>query len=478
MVVGELSTEVDVAVIGSGPGGYVAALRCAQLGLETVLIEKSSYLGGVCTNDGCIPSKALIHAANIAFDSTHSEKMGISSKTRIDIKKMQKWKEDVVSGLRNGIASLCKSYGVEVVSGEASFRSSELIVVETGHGTAYYRFKNAIIATGSNPSSLKGLEFDHKRIIDSSDALALNEIPKRFIVVGAGYIGIEMATLYAKLGSDVTIIYRGERILKNLEPELGMAVQKRFDALGIKLLLNSNVTDWDVKGKSAFASVKSEGASKKTQKIPFDKLLVAVGHEPTTKGFGLEKTKVELDEKGFIKVDLERRTQDPKIFAVGDVAGAPMLAHKAFREGKVAAEVIAGKKSAFDNVAIPLVVFSDPELASTGMGEEEAKLKGYKVKASRFLLSASGRAKTMDAAGGGFVKLVSDADSGILLGAHIASPNASELISELSLAIEMGAQMEDVAATVHPHPTLSESVMESADVGLDKCVHLMKKSSL
>ena len=474
MVVGELNTEVDVVVIGSGPGGYVAALRCAQLGLETVLIEKNQ-LGGVCTNDGCIPSKALIHAANIAFDSIHSEKMGITSNTKIDVKKMQEWKGEVVNGLRNGIASLCKSYGVEIVKGTASFRSSELIAVQAEHGTAYYRFKNAIIATGSSPIALKGLEFDHRRIIDSSDALALKEIPKRFIVVGAGYIGIEMATLFAKLGSNVTIIYRGERILKNLESELGMAVQKRFEALGIKLLLNSSITDWDVKGKSAFATVKSEGANKKPQKIPFDKILVAVGHEPCTKGLGLEKTKVELDEKGFIKVDPGRKTQDPNIFAVGDVTGAPMLAHKAFREGKVAAEVIAGKKSAFDNAAIPLVVFSDPELASTGMGEEEAKSKGFNVKSSRFPLTASGRARTMDAGAGGFVKLVSDTESKILLGAHIAAPNASELISELSLAIEMGAQLEDVAATIHPHPTLSESVMESADVGLDKCVHLMKR---
>ena len=476
MVVGELSTNVDVAVIGGGPGGYVAAIRCAQLGLETVLIDRAE-LGGICTNAGCIPSKALIHAANIAFDCAHAEQVGIKAKPKIDYKKMQKWKDGVVSGLRNGIEGLCKGYGVEVVKGTAFFRSSKELVVETDHGPSGFRFKNAIIATGSSPTQLKGLEFDHKFIIDSTDALSLNVIPKELIVLGAGYIGIEMAILYAKLGSKVTIVYRGERILKNLEPELGMEVQKRFESLGISLMLNCNVTGWIKKGKRGIASVKTGNLKEKIKKIPFDKLLVAVGHEPNTKELHLDETKVKLDDKGFIVVDSERRTQDPNIFAVGDVAGSPMLAHKAFREGKIAAEVIAGQKSAFDNIAIPLVVFSDPELASTGLGEEEARKANISVKVSRFPLSASGRARTMDIQGAkaGFVKLISDASSGVLLGAHIAAPNASELISELSLAIEMGAQLEDVASTIHPHPTLSESVMESAEMGLGKAVHLFAK---
>ena len=470
MVVGELTTNCDVAVVGGGPGGYVAALRCAQLGLETVLIEKSQ-LGGVCTNEGCIPSKALIHAAGIAYESVHSENLGIVSKTKIDFRKMQKWKDDVVLGLRNGIAGLCKGYGVDVVKGRAFFTSSNKLTVETDHGPADYEFKNAIIATGSVPIALQGLEYDHKLIIDSSDALALKELPKELIVVGAGYIGIEMAILFAKLGSKVTIVYRGERILKQLEPELGMEVQKKFDSLGIKLFLNSNITEWKGKGKKAYAIVKGK---EKTVRILFDKLLVAVGHEPFTKELGLEKTKVRLDEKGFIKVDTQRRTTDPGIFAIGDVAGAPMLAHKAFREGKVAAEVIAGKKSAFDNIVVPMVVYCDPELASTGLGEDEARKSGYTVKVARFPLSASGKARTMDTKAG-FVKLVADANNGVILGAHVAAPNASELISELSLAIEMGAQLEDVAATIHPHPSLSESVMEAAEDGLGKTVHIYKQ---
>lgn len=470
MVVGELTTNVDVAVIGGGPGGYVAAIRCAQLGLETVLIEKR-WLGGACTNEGCIPSKALIHAASIAHISTHSQDLGLASKTKVDFKKMQKWKGGVVSALRNGIESLCKSNGVEVVKGRAFFQSSSRLVVETGHGPADYEFKHAIIATGSVPSVLAGIEYDHKWIIDSSDALSLKSIPKGLVVVGAGYIGIEMATMFAKLGSRVTVIYRGEGILRNLDPELGAEVRKKFDALGIRLFLNSVVVGWKPKGKRAFAVVQGKEGK---ERIPFDKLLVAVGHEPYTKELGLEKTSVSLDDKGFIKVDAQRRTTDQNIFAIGDVAGGPMLAHKAFREGKVAAEVIAGQKSAFDNVAIPLVVFSDPEVASTGMTEAAALKAGHKAKVSRFPLSASGRARTMDEAAG-FVKIVSDADSGVVLGAHIAAPEASELISELSLAIEMGAQLEDIAATIHPHPTLSESVMESAEEGMGKVIHIYKQ---
>jgi dihydrolipoamide dehydrogenase len=473
MVVGELTTNCDVAVIGGGPGGYVAALRCAQLGLETVLIEKNE-LGGVCTNEGCIPSKALIHAASVAYEASHSEDIGIISATKLDFPKMQGWKDSVVLGLRDGIAGLCKNSGVDVIQGRAFFTSSSKITVETKHGPADYEFKHAIIATGSVPSTLKGLEFDHRFIIDSSDALALKTIPKDLMVVGAGYISIEMATLFAKLGSKVSMVYRGTAILRQLEPELGMEVQKRLSSLGITLYLNSEITEWKRKGKSAVAKIVSKDG--KTADVPFDRMLVAVGHEPYTQEMGLEKTHVQLDEKGFIKVDSQRRTTDPDIFAVGDVTGAPMLAHKAFREAKVAAEAIAGMKSAFDNVAIPLVVFSDPELASTGMGEQDAVKAGYKVKIARFPLSASGRARTMDAHSG-FVKIIADSDSGIILGAHIAAPNASELISELSLAVEMGALLEDVASTIHPHPTLSECVMEAAEDGLGRCVDLAKRKA-
>jgi dihydrolipoamide dehydrogenase len=472
MVVGELTTNVDVAVIGGGPGGYIAAIRCAQLGLETVLIEKR-WVGGECTNVGCIPSKALIRAADIAYRSTHSQDLGLSSKTKVDFKKMQKWKNGVVSSLRNGIESLCKSNGVDIVRGRAFFQSSNRLVVETGHGAADYEFKHAIIASGSVPSVLAGIEYDHKWIINSSDALSLKSVPKDLIIVGAGYIGIEMATMFAKLGSRVAIVYRGEGILRNLDPELGAEVRKRFDGLGIRLFLNSVVVGWKPKGKRAYAVVQGKEGK---ERMTFDKLLVAVGHEPYTKELGLEKTGVQLDEKGFIKVDAQRRTTDPSIFAVGDVAGGPMLAHKAFREGKVAAEAISGINSAFDNAAIPLVVFSEPEVASTGMAEKDAIKAGYKVKVSRFPLTASGRARTMDETAG-FVKIVSDSGSGVVLGGQIAGPEASELISELSLAVEMGAQLEDIAATIHPHPTLSESVMESAEEGLGKVIHIYKQKS-
>jgi dihydrolipoamide dehydrogenase len=470
MVVGELMTNVDVAIIGGGPGGYVAAIRCAQLGLDTLLVEKDR-LGGICTNAGCIPSKALIHAANINWDATHSQNLGISAKTKIDFKKLIKWKAEVVDGLVSGIGMLCKKNGVDVVQGTASFHSQNEIVVQTKHGPTHYKFKNAIIATGSIPREIKGLERDHKFIIDSTDALELKQIPKEFVVYGAGYIGIEMAIMYAKLGSKVTIVYRGDKILRHLEPELGSAVQDNLKNLGINLRLNSTIDSWKKKGAKGSAIVNS-GSKKK--KLSFDKLLVAVGTVPYTESLNLEKTQVQLNEKGFIKINGKRQTTDPNIYAIGDVAGAPLLAHKAFREGKVVAEIIAGKPSAYDNVAIPLVVFSDPELASTGLGEKQAKAAGYNVLVSRFPLSASGKARTLDTKAG-FVKLISDKDSGILLGAYIASPNASELISELSLAVEMAAQLEDVAATIHPHPTLSESIMEAAEVGLNSAVHMLMK---
>jgi dihydrolipoamide dehydrogenase len=471
MVVGELTTNCDVAVIGAGPGGYVAAIRCAQLGLETVLIEKRQ-IGGICTNEGCIPSKALIHAASIAYGAAHSQELGISSRPRIDFKKMQKWKDGVVSGLRNGISGLCANYGVDVVPGRAFFTSSNELTVETGHGPANYKFKHAIIATGSVPRELEGLEYDHKWVIDSSDALALKSVPKNLIVVGTGYIGVEMAALFAKLGSKVTVVYHGSRVLRKMEPELGKEAERSLNSLGVRVMLNTDITGWSAKGGRGHAVAK--GADGRSVKLPFDKMLVAIGRVPYMKDLGLEKTKVELDQNGFIKVDGQRRTTDPNIFAAGDVTDGLMLAHKAFREGKVVAEAIAGGKSAFDNAAIPLVVFCDPELASTGLGEEEAAKAGYKVAVSRFPLTASGRAKAM-AASGGFVKIVYDSPSGVVLGAHIAAPNASELISEMSLAVEMGAQLEDIAATIHPHPTLSESVMESAEDGLGRSVHVFKK---
>lgn len=460
MVVGELSTKTDVAVIGSGPGGYNAAIRAAQLGLDVILIEKN-LIGGTCTNVGCIPSKALIHAADVLHASKQADKMGIEAKTSLDFRKTQQWKEGVVSGLRNGIKTLCKLNGVEVMKGRAFFTSSSSLSVETEHGLSGVEFKKAIIATGTTISQLKNLPFDHKRIIDSDDALSLTAVPKDLLVIGGGYIAVEMASMYLKLGSKVTIIYRGERLLRHMEPEISKVLLEGMKELGGEVLFNSTV-------ESAKGNVATVKTPKGKRKIKFDKLLVAVGRVPYHENLGLEKTKVKVDEEGRIVVDQTMRTADESIYAIGDVVPGPQLAHKAFREGKVAAEAIAGQKSAFDNAAIPMVVFSEPEIASAGLTEEQAK--GYKI--GKMPFSASGKARCINRTKG-FVKVIAD-EKGVLLGVHIIGPGAGDLIAEATLAIEMGAMLEDLALTIHAHPTLPESLAEAAEDALGKAIHLYR----
>lgn len=466
MVMGQLTTDADVAVIGGGPGGYTAAIRAAQLGLNVILIEKNK-LGGICTNVGCIPSKALIHAADVKHDAETAEKMGMTAKVDIDYKKTQEWKQKVVDELVNGIGALCKMNGVEVMQGRAFFTSSNTLSVQSGKGAiTSIKFKKAIIATGTISRELKGVPVDHKYVIDSDDALSLSEVPKRFLIVGGGYIAVEMANMYAKLGSKVTVIYRGERLLKLLEPEISSLLLKGLKNLGVDVLFNSNVKSTD--GNKATVTT-PEG-----EKImEFDKLLLAIGRVPYFEGLEIEKTNVKFTEKGLIEVDSTMKTTDESIFAIGDVVPGPQLAHKAFREGKVAAEVIAGKKSAFDNVAIPAVVFSDPEIANVGLSEKEAKEKGYKTIVGKMPFSASGRAKTVNRTEG-FVKIIAD-ENKVLLGAEVVGAGAGQLIAELALAVEMAATLEDVAVTIHAHPTLPESVGEAAEDALGEAIHLYRK---
>jgi dihydrolipoamide dehydrogenase len=460
MVVGELSTKTDVAVIGSGPGGYNAAIRAAQLGLNVILIEKN-LIGGTCTNVGCIPSKSLIHAADVLHASKEAKKMGIEAKTTLDFKKTQEWKEGVVSGLSNGIKTLCKLNGVEMMKGRAFFTSSNSLSVETEHGLSGVEFKKAIIATGTTISQLKNLPFDHKRIIDSDDALSLTAVPKNLLVIGGGYIAVEMASMYLKLGSKVKIIYRGERLLRHMEPEISDLLLKGMKELGAEVLFNSTV-------ESAKGNVATVKTPKGKQKIRFDKLLVAVGRVPYHENLGLDKTKVNVDADRRIVVDQTMKTADESIYAIGDVVPGPQLAHKAFREGKVAAEAIAGQKSAFDNAAIPMVVFSDPEIASAGLTEEQAK--GYKI--GKIPFSASGKAKCINKTKG-FVKVIAD-EKGVLLGVHIIGPGAGDIIAEATLAIEMGAMLDDLALTIHAHPTLPEALAEAAEDALGKAIHLYR----
>ena len=466
MVMGQLKTKVDVAVIGGGPGGYTSAIRAAQLGLEVALIEKH-MLGGVCTNSGCIPSKALLHAADTLYAAVgkNAAEMGIYTDVRVDFPKMQNWKDGVVSGLRNGIETLCRLNQVDVISGTAFFSGNNTITVETETGLREIEYKKAVIATGTRAKSLPNIPFDHQRIIDSEGIFSLREVPKRLLIVGGGYVAAEMANLFLKLGSKVCIVHRGDRLLKNMDAGMAALLPPRIAELGGEVLFESEVMK--LEGNEAILKT-----PKGERRVGFDRLLVAGGRTADLDGLKLEKTKVLLTDDGLIEVDASCRTMDANVYAVGDVTPGPQLAHKAFRQGKVAAEAIAGLKSAYDNACVPMVVFSDPEIASVGLTEEEAKAGGRRIIVGKMPFSASGRAKTLGNTSG-FVKIVAD-ENGIILGVHVAGPEAGMLIAEAGLALEMAATLEDLAITIHAHPTLPEALGEAAEEALGKAIHLYK----
>ena len=470
MVVGETAEETDVLVVGAGSGGYVAAIRAAQLGKSVILVNKDE-LGGVCLHQGCIPSKALLHVAELYHQCTLAGDMGITGSVSVDLGKLQAWKRGVVDRLDSGIRRLCKLNGVEIINGWASFQSSDYARIETGGEAVYVKFKSAIIDTGSKPVEFPGVSFDEKVILSSKGILELEELPKRLVCIGGGFISVEMSIFYAKLGSKVTILHRGKRLLKGTDPELVELNQKWMQTLGIVIKLGTSVEK--IARASGGAKIYARGADGKVEELEADAVLIAIGRKPNTEGFGLERTKVQLDERGFIKVDERMRTTDSRIYAIGDVVGEPMLATKAFREGKVAAEVIAGLPSAMDYFAMPVVIFSD-EIAYVGLSEEQAKERGIDVVVGRFPFSALGRAVTMNKPEG-LVKVVAEKGSQRILGVHIFGPQASSLISEATLAIEMGATLEDVASTLHPHPTLPEAVMEACEEALGRSVHLFRK---
>jgi dihydrolipoamide dehydrogenase len=468
MVMGDIETGCDVLVIGGGPGGYTAAIRASQLGKDVILVEKYD-LGGTCVYRGCIPSKTLIHAANLIYDIKNPGNIGIKGSVEFDYKKIQHWRFDVVKKLRDGIINLCKKYGVQVIKGEASFESSDKARITLPDGTnSTYRFENAIIATGSNPRGLQGLPFDGKFIINSNDALGLMKVPEDMVIIGAGYISTELGTMFAKFGTKVSIVQRSPRILTKFDPEVVDVVSQKMKKLGIEIYYNAKAQGLQVENNKAVITI-SDVKGNET-KLKADKILVAIGVEPNTGKLGLENTKVEISGSGFIRVDEKRQTTDPKIFAVGDTAGPPFLAHKAIREGKVAAEVIAGMHSAFDNRAIPETVFSDPEIAVVGIDEESAKNSGFEIKTGKFPFRASGSGLTIDRADG-FVKVVAKTN-GEILGIHIVGANASMLIGEASHSIEMAAFLEDLAGTIHPHPTLPEALAEASEVALGKVIHI------
>ncbi len=470
MVVGEIASGVEVVVVGAGPGGYVAAIRAAQLGKDVALVERAATLGGICLNHGCIPSKALIHAAELYHALKNAKGIGIKADgLSVNLEEMMNWKDGIVTRLTDGVSKLCKANGVNVIQGDLTFTSASAAQIDRGGGVESIEFENAIIATGSRSIMLPGIEVDGKTILTSRDVLALRVIPDRLLVVGGGYIGLELGTFFAKLGSRVIIVEMMPDLLPGVDKDLVRMVSRQLRKLGVEVHLSTMVKS--VKPDSNGVSVEME-SGEDTRGVSADKVLIAVGRRPNTEDFGLEHTGVELDEKGFIRIDERCRTSVPNIYAIGDVAGEPMLAHKASHEGIVAAEAIAGLNSARDWQAVPAVIFSDPEIATVGLSEEEATERGYAVKVGRFPFSASGRALTMDRAEG-FVKIVAEEATGRVLGVRIVGPEASTLISEGALAVEMAATLEDIALTIHPHPTLPESLMEAADAAEKKAIHIL-----
>ncbi|MEB3101892.1 dihydrolipoyl dehydrogenase [Ferviditalea candida] len=470
MVVGEFTNEVDVLVIGSGPGGYVAAIRAAQLGKSVTVVDKGT-IGGVCLNVGCIPSKALISAAHQYEQMKSGAEIGIyADNVSVDFGKVQDWKNGIVKKLTSGVGSLFKGNNIQLVNGEAFFTAKNEVRVVNGFEGSRYKFEHCIIASGSRPIELKAFPYGG-RILSSTEALALAEIPKRLIVIGGGYIGIELGQTFAKFGSLVTILEGSDAILPGFEAEATRLVRRALKKNAVEIVTQAMArearqTDADV---TVTFTVGEEERS-----VTADYVLVTVGRRPNTNDIGLEVANIQLDDRGYAIVDRQCRTNIPNVYAIGDIVPGPALAHKASYEGKVAAEAIAGLPSAVDYKAIPAVVFSDPEMASVGLTETEAKEKGYRTVSGKFPYAANGRALSLHA-GDGFVKIVADGDNQLVLGALAVGPEASNLIAELGLAIEMGAVLEDIALTIHAHPTLGEMVMEAAEGALGRSIHQINK---
>jgi dihydrolipoamide dehydrogenase len=474
MVVGDISTGTEVLIIGGGPGGYVAAIRGGQLGLDVTLVEADEY-GGTCLNEGCIPSKALIHATGLAHEVNHAEEMGIHARADVDMKGMVGWKDDVVDQLTGGVEKLCKANGVNLMRGRAEFVDENTARVAhggEGQGSETIEFEHAIVATGSRPIQLPGFEFDGERILSSEHVLDLTEVPESMLVVGGGYIGMELSTAMAKLGCDVTVVEMLDEIMPAYQSDVTRIVRGRAEELGIDFHTGEAANEWTADGETTVVTTETEDGD--TREHAAEKVLVAIGRQPVTDTFAPEAAGLEPNDDGVLETDHQGRTDVENIFAVGDVAGEPMLAHKAYKEGEVVAEVIAGEPAALDYQAVPAAVFTDPEVGTVGMTESEAEAEGFDPIVGEMPLRASGRALTLDA-GEGFARVVADAETEFVLGAQIVSPEASDLIAEVGLAIEMGARLEDVAATIHTHPTLTEAVAEAAANARDAATHTLNR---
>ncbi len=467
-----MARRVDVVVIGGGPGGYPAAIRAAQLGKTTLLVERHK-LGGECLNYGCIPSKALIHVSNVLKAIQRAPEWGIDvGAAKVDVARMQAWKQSVVDKLVGGVATVCKGNGVEVLFAEASLLDAKTIRTRTADGrTEDVEFGDAIIATGGRPSDLPAFRFDGKRVISTKEALELPAVPANLLIIGGGVSGLEIGTFYAKLGAKVVVIELLEQLLPGMDPEVVRVVERHLRKLGVEYHTKSQAKSWREEGGVAVVEAETPDGP---LTVRADAILVTVGRRPNTDGLAAEKAGVKLNPKGYIVVDAQLRTSNKHVFAIGDVVGQPFLAHKATMEGLTAAEVIGGEPVEVDYRAMPSAIFTDPEIATVGLLDNQPGPEGVAVRVAKVPFGAVGRALTQGDPDG-FVKLLAAADTKVLLGAAIVGPEASNLISELALAIEMGATVEDIALTVHPHPTLPEAIMETAEAALGQAIHVLNR---
>jgi dihydrolipoamide dehydrogenase len=464
--------NTEIVVVGAGPGGYAAAFYAADLGRKVILVERDKRLGGVCLNRGCIPSKALLYATHQITAARESAHRGIAfPPPTVDLPKLRAWKESILEKLGGGVSFLAQKRGVQVIQGRGYFEGSQTLRVETGQGQQFINYDQAILAVGSLAAMPKAFDLGNPRVMTSTEALEIEEIPETMLVVGGGYIGMEMGTVYAALGCKIVLVEALDNVLTGADPDLArpvlMNARKAFKEIRVK----AKVTKMSTAGKQIKVALEFGGQG--VEEL-YDRVLVAVGRVPNSSDLGLENTKAVLDEKGFVKVNGQQQTSDPHIYAIGDIAGGILLAHKAHKEARIAIEVINGQPSTFENVVIPAVVFTDPELAWCGLTEAEAKARGIAYEVSKFPWSASGRAMSFDRTDG-VTKMIIDPESERVLGVGICGAGAGELIAEAVLAMEMGATAEDIALTVHPHPTLSETLMECADSFYGHATHALAK---
>src|SRR5579872_666133 len=464
--------KTEIVVVGGGPGGYAAAFYAADLGKKVIIVERDKRLGGVCMNRGCIPSKALLNATHAITTTRESAHRGIVFEPpKMDLTKLRAWKDSILQKLGQGLAFLAQKRGVQVIYGRGYFEDSQTLRVETEQGQQFLNYDKAIIATGSKPAMPKAFDLGNPRIMTSIEALDTEDIPENLLVVGGGYIGMELGTVYATLGSKVVVVEALDSILLGADPDLVRPVMAYAKKAFKEVRLKAKVLKMATSGKQIKVTMEVEGQAKEEL---YDRVLVAVGRVPNAEDMGLENTKVARDEKGFIKVDGNQRTADEHIYAIGDIAGGVLLAHKAFREGRIAVEAITGEATSAEKFVIPAVVFTDPEVAWCGLTEAEAKEKGIKVDVAKFPWGASGRALTLDRPDG-LTKLVIDPQTERILGVGIVGHGAGELIAEGVVAVEMGATAKDLALCVHPHPTLSETIMECAEVFFGHATHTLSK---